>query len=30
MGETILNPTTDNGGVQDGTIIQNDSQVYCG
>lgn len=29
MGEIILNPSTDNGGVQDGTNILNESQVYC-
>lgn len=30
MDELIINPSADNGGVQDGTIILNDSQVYCG
>ena len=30
MGEIIIPPTNENGGVQDGTIILNDSQVYCG
>ena len=30
MGETILNPSTDNGGIQDGTSILNDEKVYCG
>ena len=30
MGEIIIPSTNDNGGVQDGTIILNDSQVYCG
>ena len=30
MGETILNPSTDNGGVQDGTTVLNDEKVYCG
>lgn len=30
MGEIIINPSTnDNGGVQDGTTILNDTQVYC-
>lgn len=30
MGEIIIPSTNDNGGIQDGTIILNDSQVYCG
>lgn len=30
MGEIIINPSTDNGGIQDGTIILNDERVYCG
>jgi hypothetical protein len=31
MGEMIIqtNSTNDNGSIQDGTIILNDSQVYC-
>ena len=29
MGETILNPSTDNGGIQDGTSILNEEKVYC-
>ena len=29
MGEIIINPSTDNGGVQDGTTILNDSQYIC-
>ena len=31
MGEMIIqtNSTNDNGGVQDGTIILNDSQYIC-
>ena len=29
MGEIIINPSTDNGGIQDGTTILNDTQVYC-
>lgn len=30
MGELIINPSTDNGGVQDGTTVLNDEKVYCG
>lgn len=29
MDETIINPSTDKGGVQDGTTILNDERVYC-
>lgn len=29
MGEIIIPSTNDNGGVQDGTTILNDTQVYC-
>lgn len=29
MDEQIINVSSDNGGVQDGTIILNDVKVYC-
>lgn len=29
MDEIIIPPANDNGGVQDGTTILNNSQVYC-
>lgn len=30
MDEMIINPSSDNGGAQDGTVIMNDERVYCG
>lgn len=30
MDEMIISPSTDNGGVQDGTTVLNDEKVYCG
>lgn len=29
MGEIVIPSTNDNGGIQDDTIILNDTQIYC-
>lgn len=29
MGEIVIPSTNDNGGIQDGATILNDTQVYC-